>query len=141
VRTDEFVSIGARKGDDPVGARPASGDAGSISVAAARREAERAVQAFASALSARDMNALRRAAPDMPADVRAHWSQLFHDAIRVRADLSVIDVQVDGNGIAARVRNQIDVYKPGAAKPDRVDAPSMALLVRDSTGWRLSTAP
>jgi serine/threonine-protein kinase len=140
VRADEFVPMAARKGDEAT-ARPASNGAAPVDLATARREAERAVQAFATALSTRDIAALRRAAPDMPAEVRDRWATTFRDAIRVRADLSVIDVQVDGNVIAARVRNQIDVYRPGAARPEKVDAPSMALLVRDSTGWRLSTAP
>jgi len=60
--------------------------------------------------------------------------------MRVRADLSVTDVQLDGNEIAVRVRNQIAVdHRAGAT--ERTDARWMTLLVRDSTGWHLSSAP
>jgi len=142
VRADEFASHALRVGNDTSAARAGAAHGGRpLGVAEATREAERAMRAYAGALNARDLDALRRAAPEMPAGERARWAQVFRDAMRVRAEVSLVDVQVDGDVIAARVRKRVDVYRPGVAKPEQVDARSMAVLVRDATGWRLSSAP
>jgi hypothetical protein len=112
-----------------------------INAVAARGEAARAVDEFASALAARDLAALHRAAPAMPASERARWAKVFREARSVAAQLTVLDVQVDGESITARVRSRIDVRMPGTSVPTRFDAVSVATLVHDSTGWRLWNAP
>ena len=141
VRADEFATNTRRVGDDPSASRAGANGGKPFSIVDARREAERAVRAFASALNAQDVDALRRAAPDMPASARAQWAKVFHEASGVRAELTVFDVQVDGDVIAARVHKRIDVHHAGIATPVRSAGSSLATLVRDSTGWRLSTTP
>jgi hypothetical protein len=104
---------------------------------AARREAERAVEGFAGALRARDVAALERAAPDMPAVERAQWARVFGEASAVDAQLTVTDVRLDGDVIVASVRSRIDVRVRGVRTPMRSETVSTATLVRDSSGWRL----
>jgi hypothetical protein len=66
---------------------------------------------------------------------------MFRDARRVDAELTVLDVQIEGDVITAKVRSRIDVRLGDALTPARMDALSDATLVRDSTGWRLWGAP
>lgn len=146
VRPDEFVTspiAGAPRPASDGGSLPTGGERerDPAALAAARREAQRAVEAFADALEARNMNALRRVAPEMPADERARWVQVFRRAWRVDADLAVTDVRLDGDVIVAAVRSRVDVQLPGASAPVRSDESTVTTLVRDSSGWRMRTAP
>jgi hypothetical protein len=108
-------------------------------VAAARREMERALAGFASALESRDAATLRRAAPDMPAERHAFWADVFRDAQSVRAEMSVLDVRLGDDVIVADVRSRVDVRPRGGARPMHSDTVLMATLVRDGSGWRLRT--
>jgi serine/threonine-protein kinase len=102
---------------------------------------QRALDAYARAIESRDMAALRRAAPDMRPDERARWAKVFTDARRVDAELTVTDIQVGGNTIIAAVRSRIDLQLVGSRPAVSTDVASVATLVRDSSGWRLRSAP
>ncbi|AHG93471.1 serine/threonine protein kinase (plasmid) [Gemmatirosa kalamazoonensis] len=142
VRNEEFAAAAEslwRRGRDDTASAASRPDA--ARVAEARRDAQQAVDAFAIALSTRDLAALSRAVPYMPEKERAQWAKVFHNAKRIDARLTVLDTKFDGDVIAATVQSRIEITLNGVRDHLKSDATSLATLVRDSSGWRLRTSP
>lgn len=102
-----------------------------------RAELEGLIAAFGKALESMSIAQLRRAYPGMTATQQSGWEQFFGSVKGLRAELSV--VQADVNAATAELRvTGTYTYEGKNGKQDRQPVSFVATARREGSGWRLA---
>ena len=98
---------------------------------------ESAIQAYAHALNARDLNQLRAAFPGIPTDAENQWKSFFHDAKELRVTLSTSDIRASGDEADASVSQALH-FRFESAQDTKQDL--RVHLERQPNGaWRITS--
>jgi serine/threonine-protein kinase len=97
-----------------------------------------AVAAYARAIESRDVNAVRRAYPDITADQASGFEQFFGTIRSLRANFSAGAIDVSSSTAEAKLTGEYD-YVTNAGKSERQPVSFQATFRRDGGVWKLAS--
>ncbi|HEU5261408.1 MAG TPA: serine/threonine-protein kinase [Gemmatimonadales bacterium] len=103
-----------------------------------RAQIERAIADYARALESLDVGQVRRAYPGLTPAQQQGWKDLFESVRRLRAGLTVTAVNLVGGTAEAIVSGDYEYESATTRRTERRPVTFRAVLVADSTGWRLT---
>ncbi len=121
----------------PAAAPTAASKAGAA-MAEARAAAATAVNSYASAIEAHDVDAIRRVYPGLTDQERSAWQEFFSAARDLKAQLTIKDVNVKDGVTEAQVTGVYEYANRSLNRVERKPVSFRATLTRGPGGWRLS---
>ncbi|HYL21262.1 MAG TPA: protein kinase [Gemmatimonadales bacterium] len=104
-----------------------------------RPDIQRAIDDYARALESRDVDQVRRAYPGLTTAQQQSWKGFFESVRNLKAGLKVTAVTFAGVTAEAIVSGVYEYDNASSGRTERRPVTFRALLVVDSTGWRLTT--
>ena len=104
-----------------------------------RPDIQRAIDDYARALETRDVERVRRAYPGLTTAQQQSWKGFFESVRNLKAGLTVTGVTFAGVTAEAIVSGVYEYDNASNGRTERRPVTFRALLVVDSTGWRLTT--
>jgi hypothetical protein len=104
-----------------------------------RPDIQRVIDAYARALESRDVEQVRHAYPGLTTAQQQSWKGFFESVRNLKAGLTVTGVTFAGVIAEAIVSGVYEYDNASNGRTERRPVTFRALLVVDSTGWRLTT--
>lgn len=104
-----------------------------------RSEVEAAIAAFSAAFRSRDLSRVRRTYPGMTPAQAQEWGTFFLDARNLDVRLDVTGFDLRGDEVAAEVTGGLDWESLKTGRAESRTVSYRATLMRDKTGWRLTS--
>ena len=104
-----------------------------------RPDIQRAIDDYARALESRDVDQVRRAYPGLTTAQQQSWKGFFESVRNLKAGLKVTGVTFAGVMAEAIVSGVYEYDNASSGRTERRPVTFRALLVVDTTGWRLTT--
>jgi hypothetical protein len=104
-----------------------------------RPDIQRAIDDYARALESRDVDQVRRTYPGLTTAQQQSWKGFFESVRNLKAGLTVTGVTFAGVTAEAIVSGVYEYDNVSNGRTERRPVTFHALLVVDSTGWRLTT--
>jgi serine/threonine protein kinase len=104
-----------------------------------RPDIEKVIADYGRALESLDVREVRRAYPGLTAAQQQGWSEFFESVRKLKASLTVTTLKVDGVTAEATVSGLYEYENATTGRAERRPVTFRAVLVADSTGWRLTS--
>ena len=104
-----------------------------------RAQVDAAVAAFGAAFASRDLSRVRRAYPGMTPAQAQEWGTFFLDARNLEARLEVTSFEQSGDQGSAQLTGGLDWESLQTGRAESRTVSYRATLMRDKTGWRLTS--
>ena len=104
-----------------------------------RPDIQRVIDDYARALESRDLDQVRRAYPGLTPAQQQSWKGFFESVRNLKAGLTVSAVTFAGVTAEAIVSGIYEYDNANTGRAERRPVTFRAILVVDSTGWRLTT--
>ncbi len=97
---------------------------------------ERALQEYAAAIGAKDLDAIRRVYPEIPERQAQAWRDFFRQASDIAVTMTLLAVQTDGDASTANVRLRLQYRAMG--RNQNTETPQTITLARRGGAWRIT---
>ena len=104
-----------------------------------RAEVDTAIAAFATAFRSRDLSRVRRVYPGMTPAQAQEWGTFFLDARNLDVRLEVTSVDPRGDEVSAQITGGLDWESLKTGRAESRTVSYQAKLMRDKTGWRITS--
>jgi len=104
-----------------------------------RPDIQKAIDDYARALESRDVSQVRRAYPGITSSQQQSWQDFFQSVRNLKAGLTVTAVRLSGLTAETVVSGVYEYDNATTGRAERRPVTFRAILVVDSSGWRLTT--
>jgi serine/threonine protein kinase len=94
------------------------------------------LQEYGHAIEQRDIGAMRRVYPELTSSEQAVWERFFQGARRIKVDIQVRSIEVNGSSAQARLAGTYD-YENNEGQPQPTLRVSSASLKHDGSAWHI----
>jgi len=120
-------------------AEPPAPPAGTPVPADPRPDIQKVIDDYAHALESRDVSQVRRAYPGITSSQQQSWQDFFQSVRNLKASLTVTAVRLSGLTAETVVSGVYEYDNATTGRAERRPVTFRAILVVDSSGWRLTT--
>jgi hypothetical protein len=120
-------------------AEPPAPPAGTPVPADPRPDIQKVIDDYAHALESRDVSQVRRAYPGITSSQQQSWQDFFQSVRNLKAGLTVTAVRLSGLMAETVVSGVYEYDNATTGRAERRPVTFRAILVVDSSGWRLTT--
>src|SRR6266705_2056200 len=120
-------------------AEPPAAPAATPAPADPRPDIQKVIDDYARALESRDVSQVRRAYPGLTSPQQQSWQDFFQSVRNLKAGLTVTAVRLSGLTAETVVSGVYEYDNATTGRAERRPVTFRAILVVDSSGWRLTT--